>query len=116
MNPETHDMDSEDLFVAALGVFNRALDAHHGSTPCEQILAECTERHQGRFLDVQLYDDDPCEPIARLAIRFRHGLFEPVSADELVDGPTWKISVEKLEEIVADGDHYVSNPEKLPWA
>ena len=114
MNPETHDPNLEHLFVAALGVFNRALDAHRGSTPCEQILAECIERHQGRLFNVQLYDDDPCEPVVHLAVRFHHGLFEPLSVDEPVEGPAWKISVGKLNEIVAGEDQYVSNPDELP--
>ena len=115
MNPENGNSSLEHLFVTALGVFNRALDAHRGSTPCDQILAECTERHQDRLFGVQLYVDDPSEPVVQLAVRFHNGLFEPVSVDGPVDGPLWEISVTKLEEIVAAEDQYVSNPDGLPW-
>jgi hypothetical protein len=115
MNPESHDRGLEHLFVAALGVFNRALDAHRGSTPCERILAECTKRHQDRLFDVQLYVDDPSESVVHLAVRFHNGLFESVSVDGPVDGPVWEISVETLEKIVAAEDQYVSNPDELPW-
>jgi hypothetical protein len=115
MSSENENSNLEHLFVAALGVFNRALDAHRGSAPCDHILAECTEKHQDRLFGVRLYIDDPGEPVIHLGVRFHNGLFEPVSVNEPVEGPVWEISVEKLKKIVAAEDQYVSNPEKLPW-
>jgi hypothetical protein len=101
MNLDNNDPSLEHLFVAALGVFNQALDANRGSTPCDQILAECTERNQDRLFDVRLHVDDPSERVVHFAVRFHNGLFEPVSVDGPVDRPVWRINVEKLEEIVA---------------
>jgi hypothetical protein len=80
-----------------------------------QAVAECIKRHQDRLFDVQLCIDDPSEPVVHFAVHFHGGLFEPVSVDEPVDGPVWKISVEKLEEIVAGEDPYASDPDGLPW-
>ena len=48
MSLESHDINLEHLFFAALGVLNRALDAHRGSMPYRQMLAECRERLQNR--------------------------------------------------------------------
>ena len=115
MNPEGHETSLEDLFVAALAVLNRALDAHRGSTPYRQIFAECAEQLQDRRLGAQLYVDNPSQPVTHFAVRFHNGLFEPVFADGPVGVPVWKISVDQLKEIVAAEDQYVSNPGRLPW-
>lgn len=113
MNPESQDAGLEQLFLAALGVLNRALDTHRGSAPYQTMLAEYTERLQDRPLGVQLYVDNPSEPVVHFAVRFRNGLFEPVSADQPVEGSVWKIGVEKLREIVADENQHVSDPDAL---
>lgn len=115
MHPESHHTSLEELFLAALGVLNRTLDAHRGSTPYRQILAECAEQLQGRRLGAELYIDNPNQPVVHFAVRFHNGLFEPVSVDEPVEGPVCTISVDQLKETIAEEDQYLSKPGRLPW-
>ncbi len=115
MNLENHDTNWEHLFIAALAVLNRALDAHRGSTAYRQMLSECGERLRGRCLGVRLYVDKPDEPVLHAAVRFHNGLFEPISLDGPVEGPVWTVSVERLNEIVTEEDQCVREPGRLPW-
>lgn len=105
----------ERLFIDALGVLNRALDAHRGKVPYRQILAEA-ERLEGRRLGVLLYLEKPSDPAVFFAVRFRNGLLEPASVEQSVEGPIWKISVDRIKQIIVDEDRYVSDPEGLPWS
>ena len=115
MDSENHHTSLEQLFVAALGVLNRTLDKHRESAPCQQILAECTEKLQDRRLGAQLHVDSPTQPVVHFAVRFHNGLFEPVSAGWPAEGRVWTIGVEELKEIVAGESEFVGSPHRFPW-
>jgi len=115
MNAANQQTDLERLFVTSLGVLNRALDANRGLPPYQQILADCSKRLEGQLLGVDVYTDDPDRPVARFTVCFQNGLFEPKPGDPPDEQHVWKVSAEKLRDIVAEESRYASDPRRLPW-
>jgi hypothetical protein len=107
-------VDTDLLFVAAVSVWNRALDAHRGSSPYEQILAGL-QSLPSRRATIELYDQDPTCPVAGYVVRFQNGLIEP-AAVELGSGPVfWRARVDYLETVVNQAEVFIQDPARLDW-
>jgi hypothetical protein len=107
-------VDTDLLFVSAVSVWNRALDAHRNSLPYRRILTGL-QRAPGRRAAIELLDQDLNRPVARYVVRFRNGLIEP-AAVELGSGPVfWRPRVDYLESVVNQAEVFIQNPARLDW-
>ncbi len=103
------------LLIAALGVWNRALDEHRASAPYRQMLARCENILAGRLIGIRVYEDDPAQPVAHYAIRFHSGLLEPTPGGINAPVEPWNVSAAYLRDVVRNAEDYVRSPEKLNW-
>lgn len=103
------------LFIAAIGVWNRALDAHRASAPYRQMLARCESILAGRPIGVRVYEDDPGKPVAHYSVRFQSGLLEPTPSDSNTPVEPWNVNVAYLRDVVRNAAEYVRSPERLNW-
>lgn len=103
------------LLIAALGVWNRALDEHRASAPYRQMLARCESILAGRLIGIRVYEDDPGQPVAQYSIRFHSGLLEPTPSDSNTPAESWNVSAAYLRDVVMNAEEYVRSPEKLNW-
>jgi len=108
-------VDTDVLFVSAISVWNRALDAHRSSFPYKRILSGLHGLPKGRCAHIEVYDDDPGSPIAHFAVCFRRGLIEPVAAEPHGEHVCWSVSADYLERVVAGAEALVQDPSQLDW-
>jgi hypothetical protein len=108
-------VDIDFLFASALAVLNRALDAHRGTSRYDQILAGHQEELRGRFVWVEVFDEDAGTTIARYAVRFHNGLLEATTGGGQMDHVGQKVSTHYLEQIVEHAERFIRYPEKLNW-
>jgi hypothetical protein len=107
--------DTDVLFVSAISVFNRALDAHRGGCPYKRILSGLEALPRGRRTGIEVYEGDAKRPIARFAVRFHNGLIEPLAAESRAEDVRWRVSTEYLERVVAGAAAFVRHPARLDW-
>jgi hypothetical protein len=108
-------VDNDLLFVSAISVWNRALDAHRGSFPYRRILSRLHGLPRGHYAGIEVYDDDPEDPVAWFTVRFHKGMIEPVAAELARGDPCWRVSADYLERVVANAEAFVRDPEQWDW-
>jgi hypothetical protein len=108
-------VDTDLLFVSAISVWNRALDAHRGRFPYKRILAGLDRLPYGCHAGIEVYEDDAEDPIAVFTVRFRKGLIEPVAAEPRAEEVCWRVSADDLERVVAEAEAFVQDPAQLDW-
>jgi hypothetical protein len=108
-------VDIDFLFASALAVWNRALDAHRGTSRYDQILAGCQELLCHRSIRVEVYDEVTGTTIAHYALRFHNGLIEATTVGDEADHVDRKISIDCLELIVEHAERFIRRPQKLNW-
>ena len=108
-------VDYDLLFVSAISVWNRALDACRGRYPYDQILTACAGLLNGRFVRVELYEESPVEPVACFTLRFQKGFIEPVAVEAPGADVSWRVSRRYIEDVVNNQEEFIRDPEKLEW-
>jgi hypothetical protein len=108
-------VDTDVLFVSAMSVWNRALDAHRGRFPYQQILAGLQEEAAHRRAAIALHDQDPNVPVARYVVRFRNGLIEPAPVQSGNERVFWRPRVDDLENVVDNATAFIQDPARLDW-
>lgn len=102
------------LLTEALGVINRAIDAHRGASPWKEIVDRTTGRRGTKIFAVAVYESDPERVVDHYTVRAHEGRFEVVEHGRSDPAIHWRVSVETLRNIVAKPDGYVSDPGRLP--
>jgi hypothetical protein len=101
------------LFTQALGVINRAIEAHEDASPWREIVARTSAAEPARTFGVAICEGDPRRVVDRYSIRAHEGRFEVVEHGRLEPAIDWEVSVDHLERIVAHPDRFIDAPEQL---
>lgn len=107
-NPSTYQ-----LFMDALDVTNRAIDANRGQGAWGKLFDAVDEHLEGHRAAVGVYDDDPAEPFDYFTIRLLDGRFELVERGRGEHDSEWKVSRDYLQSLVDDPDRYIEHPIRL---
>jgi len=103
------------LFMQAINVINRSLDAHKDEMPYKQILALSGKLLDDKKIGVAVYENNPNEPFDYYTVEFRQGRLEYVDRGKHEPDVSWTVAREYLQKIVDDPEPYVEHPEKLDW-
>lgn len=102
-----------DLFMDALDVVNRSIEANRGEGVYGNLLELFDEHLDGHRSAVAIYEDDPGAPFDYFTIRFIDGRFELVERGRGEHDSEWKVSRDYLDSLIEDPEAYIENPEKL---
>lgn len=105
--------ETYDLFMDALEVMNRAMDANRGEGAYGRILDAMDDRLEGHASAVAVYDKDPDEPFDYFTIRFIGGRWELKERGRGEHDTEWKVSTDYLRSLVEDPESYVEHPARL---
>jgi hypothetical protein len=102
------------LLTEALGVINRAIEAHGNASPWREIVAGTSGRDGAKLFAVEVWEGDPERIVDHYTIRAHEGRFEVVEHGGIERAIDWRVSVEALRTIVTKPDRYLSDPGRLP--
>lgn len=102
-----------DLFMEALDVTNRALEANRGEGVYGELLEVLDEHLDGHRAAVALYEEDPAEPFDYFTIRYLDGRFELLERGRGEHDTEWKVSREYLASLGEDPETYIEDPWRL---
>ena len=107
--------DTKSLFLQYINTFNVALTKHRETIIYKQIL-ELGEKMLGdKIIGVEVYSQNPSEPIAHYTIRLNAGTFDVVSHRKEESELVWRLKDTYLQHVVDNPHDYVEHPEKFEW-
>ncbi len=107
--------DTKSLFLQYINTLNVSLSKHKGTLVYKQIL-ELGEKMLGdKTIGVEVYSDDPSNPIDFYTIRLNAGTFDVVSHEQEDSELVWKLKDTYLQHVIDNPHEYVEHPEKFEW-
>lgn len=105
--------DIYQLFDAALGVTNKALEENRDSKILGTLISAADKVLESHKAGVEIYDEDPSKPFDYFTIRYLNGKLEIVSRGKSEHDTEWKVSREYLQDVADNPQKYIDNPAKL---
>jgi len=111
--PGTSDKDAYDgLLKDYLRVCNKVLHENRNRFPYSQIWHAGEEALCGKSIRFAVYDD---EPKAQCEVTLAENRIKSGDDGKDRDPPTKRLSVQYLEDVVADPQKYIENPALIDW-
>lgn len=105
--------DSYRLFMDALDVINRSLEANRGEGLYGKLIEGFDKYLDGHVSAVGLYEEDPGQPYDYFTIRYLNKRFELVERGKGDHDTEWKVSRDYLQSMVDNPQEYIDHPSKM---